>query len=129
MKDGKIYRENMKKAKLELSEFMVLCRQEGYFNINDIEITVFEYNGRMTILPKSEKRPLMPEDMQISPEKAELLTEIIMDGRVLQENLERLGLNLQWLEKQLRMQHYKTAKEIFLGICDSKKNLTLFSAD
>ena len=81
MDNGKLYRENMKKAKLELSEFMVLCRQEGYFNINDIETAVFEYNGRITILPKSEKRPLTPEDMNITPEKAEISTENIMDGR------------------------------------------------
>ena len=60
MDNGKLYRENMKKAKLELSEFMVLCRQEGYFNLNDIQTAVFEYNGRITILPKSEKRPLTP---------------------------------------------------------------------
>ena len=36
MDNGKIYRKNMKKAKLELSEFMVLCRQKGYFDLNDI---------------------------------------------------------------------------------------------
>ena len=60
MNNGKLYRENMKKAKLELSEFMVLCRQEGYFNINDIETAIFEYNGKITILPKSQKRPLTP---------------------------------------------------------------------
>ena len=48
MDNGKLYRKNMKKAKLELSEFMVLCRQEGYFNLNDIQTAVFEYNGRIT---------------------------------------------------------------------------------
>ena len=126
MADGKIYRENMKKAKLELSEFMVLCRQEGYFNINDIQTAIFEYNGRITILPKSKKRPLTPEDMNITPEKAEIDTEIIMDGRILHENLKRLGLNLTWLEKELDKQRYKSAKEIYLGICDSNNNLTLF---
>ena len=68
MDKGKLYRDNMKKAKLELSEFMVLCRQKGYFNINDIETAVFEYNGRLTILPKSIKRPLNPEDMNITPD-------------------------------------------------------------
>ncbi|MBR5157766.1 MAG: DUF421 domain-containing protein, partial [Clostridia bacterium] len=86
MDNGKLYRENMKKAKLELSEFMVLCRQEGYFNLNDIQTAVFEYNGRITILPKSEKRPLTPEDMNITPEKTEICTEIIMDGRIMHEN-------------------------------------------
>lgn len=126
MDNGKLYRNNMKKAKLELSEFMVLCRQEGYFNINDIETAVFEYNGRITILPKSEKRPLTPEDMNITPEKAEICTEIIMDGRILHENLKRLGLDLTWLDKQLKKQKYNNAKEIYLGICDKNNNLTLF---
>ena len=127
--DGKLYRKNMKKAKLELSEFMVLCRQEGYFNINDIETAVFEYNGRITILPKSEKRPLTPEDMNITPEKAEICTEIIMDGRILHENLKRLGLDLTWLDKELKKQKYNNAKEIYLGVCDKNNKLTLFPVD
>ena len=127
--NGKLYRENMKKAKLELSEFMVLCRQEGYFNLNDIQTAVFEYNGRLTILPKSEKRPLTPEDMNITPDKAEICTEIIMDGRIMHENLKRLGLDLIWLDKQLKKQKYNNAKEIYLGICDKNNNLTLYSVN
>ena len=91
MNNGKVYRENMKKAKLELSEFMVLCRQEGYFNINDIETAIFEYNGKITILPKSQKRPLTPEDMNINPERAEIYTEVIMDGRIYMKILNGLG--------------------------------------
>lgn len=129
MDNGKIYRKNMKKAKLELSEFMVLCRQEGYFNISDIQTAVFEYNGRMTILPKSEKRPLTPEDINITPDKAEIFTEIIMDGRILHENLKRLGLDLSWLDRELKNQKYNNAKEIYLGICDKSNNLTLFPVD
>ena len=129
MDNGKLYRENMKKAKLELSEFMVLCRQEGYFNLNDIQTAVFEYNGGITILPKSEIRPLTPEDMNITPEKAEICTEIIMDGRILHENLKRLGLDLTWLDKQLKKQKYDNAKEIYLGICDKNNNLTLFPSN
>ena len=129
MDKGKLYRKNMKKAKLELSEFMVLCRQEGYFDINDIETAVFEYNGRITILPKSEKRPLTPRDMNITPEKAQICTEVIMDGRILHENLKRLGLDLIWLDKQLKKQKYDSAKEIYLGICDQNNSLTLFPVD
>ena len=129
MDGGKLYRKNMKKAKLELSEFMVMCRQEGYFDINDIETAIFEYNGRLTILPKSEKRPLNPEDMNISPEKASICTEIIMDGQILHENLKRMGFNLEWLEKQLKNQRYNSQREVFLGICDQNNKLTLFPVE
>lgn len=129
MNDGKIYRRNMKKAKLDLSEFMVMCRQEGYFNLDDIQTAVFEYNGRLTILPKSEKRPLNPADMSLSVEAEEISTEVIMDGRVLEENLKRMGLDKIWLQKQIKAQGYKNAKEIFLGICDSNNKLTLYKSE
>lgn len=126
MNSGKIYRKNMKKAKIDLSEFMVMCRQEGYFNLSDIQTAVFEYNGRLTILPKAEKRPATPEDLGICVEADSISTEVIMDGRILEENLKRLGLDAIWLERKLKEQGFKKAKEIFLGLCDDNNNLTLF---
>ena len=127
MNDGKIYRENMKKAKLDLSEFMVLCRQEGYFNLKDIRTAIFEYNGRLTVLPLSTKRPANPEDMNIIPKPEHISTEVIMDGRILYENLKRKGLDANWLQKELKQQGFHSAKEIFLGLCDNDNNLTVFN--
>ncbi len=127
MNNGKIYRKNMQKAKMDLSEFMVMCRQEGYFNLNDIQTAIFEYNGRLTVLPKATKRPLNPTDMNIIPPKECISTEIIMDGRILDDNLNRLGLDINWLNKELKCQGYKNAKEILLGICDQNNELTLYS--
>ena len=75
LNDGKLYRKNMKKAKLELSEFLLLCRQEGYFNLDDIQTAVYEYNGKLSILPVSTKRPLNPEDIALSPEQRSSWTE------------------------------------------------------
>ena len=126
LNDSKLYRENMKKAKLELSEFLLLCRQEGYFNLNDIQTAVFEYNGKLSILPKSTKRPLNPEDMELNPKPEHIGTEIIMDGRLLEDNLIRKGLNREWLTKELHKKGCKSEKEIFLGICYDENQLTLF---
>lgn len=126
MNNGKLYRENMKKAKLELSEFMLLCRQEGYFNLNDIQTAVFEYNGKLSIMPVSTKRPLNPEDIKLYPQPENIGTEIIMDGRIMGENLKRKGLSDEWLKKEMEKHGYKNAKEIFLGICYDNNELTLF---
>lgn len=126
MDNGKLYRDNMKKAKLDLSEFMVMCRQAGYFNLNDIQTAVFEYNGRLSILPVSNKRPANPSDMNLTPPKETISTEVIMDGRILDENLKRLGLDITWLEKQLKTQGYHDEKEIYLGLCDNNNKLSLF---
>lgn len=129
MDNGKIYRKNLKKAKIDLTEFMVLCRQEGYFNLSDIQTAVFEYNGRLTILPVSTKRPLNPEDIKLTPEAEYIFTEVIMDGRILEGNLRRMGLDLNWLQKQLKEQGYKNTEEIFLGVCDRNKQLSLYKAE
>lgn len=126
MDNGKLYRSNMKKAKLELSEFMMMCRQLGYFNLNDIQTAVFEYNGRLSILPVSEKRPMNPADMSLSPEPEYICAEVIMDGSIMGENLHRMGLDDKWLSKQLAAQGCKNPKEIFLGVCDRNNKLTLF---
>ncbi len=129
MNGGKIYRENMKKAKLDLSEFMVMCRQEGYFDLTAVQTAIFEYNGRLTILPVSEKRPVEPEDMNLSVVPSCVYTEVILDGRILGENLVRMGVDENWLEKRIKEQGYKRAEEIYLGICDDNKNLVLFKGE
>jgi len=105
MDNGKLYRENLKKAKLDLSEFMVMCRQQGYFDLTNIQTAIFEYNGKLTILPQSAQRPLTPNDMNLAPAQDMIFTEIIMDGRILDDNLKRMGLNTKWLENQLKQNH------------------------
>lgn len=126
MDNGKIYRENLKKSKLNLSDFMMMCRELGYFELNDIQTAVFEANGKLTVLPKSEKRPLTPQDMDISLPKQSIGTEIIMDGNILHENLKRKGLDITWLKNELDKQNCNSSKEILLAVCDNNNKLTIY---
>jgi uncharacterized membrane protein YcaP (DUF421 family) len=126
MNGGKIFRENMKKAKLDLSEFLLLCRERGFFDLEDIQTAVFETNGKLSILQKSEKRPLTPSDVKISPSLAEIGVEIIMDGEIMGENLKRLGRDGRWLDERIRMAGYKCAEEILLCIYKSNEDKTDF---
>lgn len=129
MNNGKLYRDNLKKAKLDLSEFMVMCRELGYFDLTAIQTAIFEYNGKLTILPVSAQRPATPADLQLAPAPAAMQTEVILDGRILNGNLKRMGLNPQWLQKQLEAQGYRSAKEVFLGVCGGDHTLTLFAGE
>ena len=113
---GKIYRENLKKAKLDLSEFMVMCREQGYFDLDEIQTAVFEYNGRLSILPRAAFRPATPDDLKI-PAKAEHIgVEVIMDGRILGGNLARAGRSVTWLCDQLNFIGYASVKDVLLAI-------------
>lgn len=123
---GKLYYENMKKARLDLSEFLVLCRQQGYFDLTTIQTAIFEYNGKLTILPVTAQRPVTPQDLDLNPDQELTFTELIMDGRILEDNLKRMGLDRTWLEKQLKQRHISTAKEVFLAVCDRNLKFVLF---
>ena len=127
MNSGKIYRTNLKKAKLDLSEFLLLCREQGYFNLEEIQIAVFEYNGKLSVLPKAANRPVTPEDLKITAKPTCVGVEVIMDGRVMGENLLRIGKNEEWLKSALKMQNYESAKQILLGVYYSNESgLTLY---
>ena len=126
MDAGVLYRGNLKKAKLDLNEFIVLCRQQGYFDLTGIQTAIFEYNGRLTILPVSTQRPATPADLNLAPEQESLYTELIMDGRILEDNLKKLGLNLTWLDRQLKQRHLSSARDAFLAVCNKNRKLIIF---
>lgn len=130
MNEGKLYRKNLKKSKLDLSEFLLLCREQGYFELDDIQTAVFEHNGKLSILPKASNRPATPTDLKITAKATHIGTEVVMDGRIMSENLNRLGHDEKWLTKKLKTQGYNEAKEIFLGIYRAEEDkLSLYSID
>ena len=116
----------MKKARIDLSEFLALCRQQGYFDLSQIYTAVFEHNGALSILPLEPDRPATPRDLQLEPQQTTFPTEVIMEGRVLGENLKRMGKEETWLKEQLKSQGFRSPKEVFLALCDQNDQLTCY---
>ena len=130
MDGGKLYRDNLKKAKLDLSEFLLLCREAGFFDLSEVQSAIFEPNGRLSVLPKAHLRPLTPNDMKISTDTAHLGTELIMDGRIMGENLLRIGKSEDWLNFQLKLYGCSSAAEVFLAIYTAEdKPLAVYPTD
>lgn len=126
MNNGKIYRDNFKTAGLELSEFLSQCRTLGYFNPDDIQTAILEENGKISVLPKAEKRPLCMEDLNMPAKKEEAAVTVISDGQILYENLKAAGQNEEWLMQKIKNQGFKHPDEIFLATCDNNNKLTVF---
>lgn len=122
----KLYRKNFKKAKLDLNEFLCLCRGQGYFDINQIETAVFEHNGSLSILPKAGNKPLTPDDMKVYPPQEEIITELIMDGKIIEENLKKANKSVLWLSRRLEEQHISDPKEVFFAFVDNKSTLSVY---
>ena len=124
--NGKLYRECMKKAKLDLNEFLTECSNNGYFNLSEIQTAILETNGKISILPAASSRPVTPADMNLSPAQEKLPVNLIIDGSVLADNLKAIGKNEKWLQNQLHAQGYHDFREIFLATCDDQDNVSLY---
>ena len=125
LQNGTLYRENLKKAKLDVNEFLTQCRDSGYFDLNDIQLALLETTGKISFLPKSAMHPATPQDMGMTVPQAQPQINVIVDGETMMDNLEYLGFNEDWLDHRLEEQNY-TVGQIFLATCDRDGSLTLF---
>ena len=130
MQNGKLYKNNFKKGRIEISEFMTECRINGFFNLSDIELAVLEQNGKISIMPKSVKRPVNGEDLKLPLTKELPDMVIVQDGVILEENLKQTGNNNDWLNAQLKNLGFKNTENIFLAVCSPADNkLHVYKAD
>ena len=126
LEDGVIYRENLKKAKLDLNEFLTYCRIGGWFDLSQLQTAVLEHNGSVSFLPKEKDRPATPTDLDLSPKQSNLQTPFIMDGQLLRDNIRQAGKEEAWVHRSLIRQGYQNEEEVFLAVWDGNEKLTVF---
>ena len=124
--NGKIYNENLRKAKMDVDEFLVECRVNGYFDLSQIESAILEPNGKISFLPVTEDRPATPKDLGITPVQEEIFANIIVDGHIMEQNLKHVGRDKNWLNQQLDGQNIKKLEDVFLAICDKQGNFYVY---
>ena len=122
---GKIYKKNLKKARIELNDLLSSARSAGYFNIADVDYAIMETTGKISFQPVALKRPLNPKDFNFAPQSEGLTINVIMDGKIMEDDLADAKIDKKDLIRRVRQQD-KDVKNIFLGIMDSNGVLTLF---
>ena len=113
LKGSHMYRENFKSAHMDVDEFLMQCRNQGYFELSQIECAILETNGSLSILPKSANRPLTPQDMNMAMNTAAVGSSVIIDGRIESESLKKAGLEEKWLKKRLAKFGFSSEKDVF----------------
>lgn len=123
IENGKINDENMRKVRYDLSSLFMHLRQKNVFNIADVEFAIFEPDGKLSVQKKSQKQPLTPSDINVPSNYKGLMTELILDGLVLEENLNKINLDKQWLESQLKSKGIQSIDNVFFAGLDTSGNL------
>ena len=114
IQNGKILEKNMKKARYSLDLLEMQLRNKGIFNLNEVEFAVLESHGQLSVLKKTPYAPLTPKDLNIPTSYKGLPTEIIKDGKVLEQNLEQNNLDFNWLYQKLREQNVHDISKVLL---------------
>ena len=125
---GKFNIHNLKKYRMEINEVLEKCRINGYFDIDQIEYAILEANGDISILPKSKYRPVNTSDMKLNVKEEGLCRNIIIDGKIMKENLNSIGKNKDWVFQQLKVKGYNSLSKILLMTIDGKDNVKVYEA-
>lgn len=128
VQNGTVLRNNLRKAKLNIHDFLEECRVNGYFDISDIAVAVMETGGHISILPKSSKRPLTASDFNLPDIPQGLCANLIVDGKIMPHVLRALHKDESWLFSRLKQQGYlsKDIDAVLLAVLSPDGTLTVY---
>ena len=116
---GKIDEKNLKKERFTINELEERLRGNNVFNISDVEYAILETSGQISVIQKPEKRNIMPEDFDLKPKYEGISYDLVVDGKIMKENLVKLDKDYNWLVDQLKNYNMKP-EEALLATIDGK---------
>ena len=122
--NGKIVQKELARLRFNVNDLLEQLRTNNIVNVSDVEFAILETNGQLTVIPKSQKRPVTPEDLKLTTRYEGLPYNLIMDGRIQHKNLSEAGLDIDWLMQQLKIKGLKP-RDIFYAYLDSQRNLQI----
>ncbi len=98
---GKIDEKVLKKERFTINELQERLRGNNVVNIGDVEYAILETSGQVTVIQKPNKRTTIPEDFDIMPDYEGISYDLVVDGKVMYDNLKLIEKNYEWLKKQV----------------------------
>ena len=113
---GKVDEKALRKERFTLNELHERLRDKNIVNIFDVEYAILETNGQISVIEKPNKRNTIPEDFGITPEYEGLSYDLVIDGKIMRDNLKLLGKNYNWLVSVVSKFGYKPEEALLVTI-------------
>ena len=121
--NGKIQEDELKKEMFTLNDLLEQLRINNTPNISDVKFAILETNGQLSVIPKSQKRGLTAEDLNISTNYEGLPLDLIIDGAVNHKNLQKANLDLSWLTNEIKKFGAQKPEDVLFASLDTQGNL------
>jgi uncharacterized membrane protein YcaP (DUF421 family) len=122
IENGKILEENMKKVRYTMDSLNQSLREKGIFNIEEVKYAMLEDHGKLSVLKKDEYLNVTKKDLNIISNAAIFPVELIMDGKIIEENLKQNGLEKEWLVKELEHRSKKIS-DVFYAVRGTRQQI------
>ena len=99
---GRIDEKALIQENFTINELQERLRVNNVNNISEVEYAILETSGQISVVLKANKRPVTPEDMNLFVEDTKMSYDLIVDGRIMEENLYKLHKDKNWLKNELK---------------------------
>lgn len=123
---GEVDFATLKKSKIDFYDLIGLAREQGYFDLEDIEYAIFETNGQLSVLPSDKARPLKREDFAAIPAETPTVPNyVVVDGQMSNYALQQLERDKKWLKAKLQEQDVEISKVLYAIYDEQTDRLTV----
>ncbi|NLW45449.1 MAG: DUF421 domain-containing protein [Syntrophomonadaceae bacterium] len=123
IENSRIVEAEMRRQRYNINDLLEQLRSKNVVNLSDVEYAILETSGELSVILKSQKRPLTPEDLNIPTAYEGLPTTLIIDGFVFRDNLQKINLSEEWLMTELSKLGVKTPRDVLFSYIDTQGNL------
>ena len=113
---GRIDEKVMKRENFTINELQERLRGNNIFDLGDVEYAILETSGQITVIPKPEKQNVTLEDLNIKAEYEGLPYDLVVDGVVQEENLQKISKSKEWLKKEVQKFNMKPEDALIVTI-------------
>lgn len=123
IENGVVNQKNLRKEMYTVNELLEQLRIKDIRSITDVEFATLETNGQLSVIPKAQNRPVTPLDLNIVTEYEGMPLSLIIDGEVIQKNLEIAKVDETWLKNKLLRKNIPSINDVFLASLDTNGTL------
>lgn len=123
---GKIIESGLKKSKIDVNDLLMEARENGYFNLDEIDYALMEVNDNISFLPKEKEKPVTKRDMKIKCSNEGLTVNAIIDSKYMANNMKAINKDKEWLDHELKVNGYDNYDNILLATIDNNYKVTIY---
>jgi len=125
IRNGRMLEKTMRKEMCTINELLEQLRFHSVQNVSDVEYAILETNGQLSVILKSQKRPVTPEDLKIETKYEGCTIDLIIDGILMEETMKKMNIDKNWLDQQLKERGISDYRMVFYAAVDTSGNLNV----